>query len=74
MKKSPYPRRLIITLAILTLILTVVDVVIHHHCGAQFLPKFAPFIAISLIGGGLFILVAWCLSPLLNRREDYYDR
>ena len=74
MKKSPYPRRLIITLASLTLILTVVDVVIHHHSGAPFLPGFSPFIAISLIGGGLFILVALCLSPLLNRKEDYYDR
>ncbi|MEA3466245.1 MAG: hypothetical protein U9R29_09635 [Thermodesulfobacteriota bacterium] len=74
MKKSPYPRRLIMILAIVTIILTIIDVVIHHHCGAPFLPTFAPFIAISLTGGGLFILIALCLSPLLNRREDYYDR
>ena len=74
MKKTPYPRRLIITLAILTLLLAMIDVVIHHHGGAPFLPGFSPFITISLIGGGLFILVALCLSPLLNRKEDYYDR
>ena len=74
MKKLPYPRRLIITLASLTIILTVIDVVIHHHGGAPFLPEFAPFIAISFIGGGLLILIALCLSPLLYRKEDYYDR
>ncbi|OQY23241.1 MAG: hypothetical protein B6I37_05770 [Desulfobacteraceae bacterium 4572_35.2] len=74
MKKIAAPRRIIITLTSLTLILAALDLMIDHHTEVTFLPHFGRYLLISLGAGIIFIAVARILVPLLSRREDYYDR
>lgn len=74
MKKIAAPRRIIITLALLTLILAAMDLVTHHHTEVTFLPHFGLYLLMSLGAGIFFIALARILVPLLRRKEDYYDR
>lgn len=68
------PYRLVVILTVLTVALALLDLVVHHHLPQSFLPHFAPFVVLSLLGSILFILVALCLVPLISRKGDYYDR
>ncbi|OEU73059.1 MAG: hypothetical protein BA874_10030 [Desulfuromonadales bacterium C00003068] len=74
MKKIAVPRRIIVTLALLTLILVALDLMVHHHAEVSFLPHFGLYHLISLGSGIIFIALARTLVPLLSRKEDYYDR
>lgn len=71
---TPVISRIIIVLAILTVGLITLDLLVHHHSATTLLPEFGLFAWISLLGGAALILLAWCLSPLLSRKGDYYER
>lgn len=72
--KHVRPRRLIAVLAISSLLLLAADLLLHHHTPDIGWPNFSLFVAISLIGNLLFIALALFIAPLIQRREDYYDR
>lgn len=72
--KHVRPRRLIALLAISSLLLLAADLLLHHHTPNGRWPNFSLFVAISLIGNLLFIALALFIAPLIQRREDYYDR
>lgn len=74
MNDSTALRRVIRMLAVLTLLITLFDVGIHHHFSTPLLPEFGQFSAISLIGCGLLIIIGRCLAALLSRKDDYYER
>ena len=74
MKKIAAPRRIITTLALLTVILAALDLMVHHHAEVSFLPHFGLYLLIGLGSGIVFSALARTLAPLLSRKEDYYDR
>ena len=67
------PRRLILSLTVLCLLLLMADLFIHHHSPLPFLPNFSLLMLISFAGCILFIALSLALSPLMTRKEDYYD-
>lgn len=74
MKKTTILRRIIIFLALATVILLGLDLTTHHHAAISFLPHFGLYLLISIGAGLIFIICARILAPLLCRKEDYYDR
>jgi len=71
--KQVVSARLIQVLVVLTLLLAMLDVVVHHHGEACFLPDFARYVVLSLFGCLALIGIAVCLAPIISRRGDYYD-
>lgn len=74
MKNTPLARRLVIPLALFSVILLGLDLITHHHAEVAFLPHFGLYLIISVGAGAIFIFCARLVALLLRRKEDYYDR
>jgi len=74
MKNTTPLRRIVIALALFTLILLGLDITTHHHAKVAFLPHFGLYLLVSVGAVLVFIVAARILAPFLSRKEDYYDR